>query len=71
MFKLSIMLKLVDKSQPLHCIRGRYMGIMFCVCSVPVGLLMHGLERGLVSQEKRDGIRKEKYELRRHREQQW
>ena len=39
--------------------------------SVPVGVGMHGLERVLVSREKREEIRRDKYQLRRDREQQW
>lgn len=34
--------------------------VLGTLLSVPVGILMHGLERGLVSQEKRGAIRKEK-----------
>ena len=44
---------------------------MFLLHSIPVGILLHGLERGLVSKEKREENRREKYELRRIREQQW
>ena len=40
-------------------------------CSVPVGVAMHGLERLLVSKEKREEIRKQKYENRRERAEQW
>ncbi|CAI7995257.1 Complex I assembly factor TIMMDC1, mitochondrial [Geodia barretti] len=40
-------------------------------CSVPVGVFMHGLERGLVSQDQRDEIRKRKYDQYRLRQLQW
>ena len=41
------------------------------LCSIPVGVLLHGLERVLLSREKRKEIRRNKYELRRYRELQW
>ena len=44
---------------------------MYNTCSVPVGVLMHGLERGLVSQETRDEMRRRKHEIHRLRIQQW
>ena len=53
--------------------------LMMCMCilllfahdSIPVGLLMHVLERGLVSKETREETRQRKHELYRLGEQQW
>jgi hypothetical protein len=45
--------------------------VLGTLLSVPVGVFMHGLERGLVSQDQRDEIRKRKYDQYRLRQLQW